>query len=359
MRVLHVSNVHDALPRAIKLLFEIGIERDSRNGKVLFGGPVTTVYGRPLERVIFWRERDANPFFHLYESLWMLAGRNDVAPLERYVKRSTDYSDDGKILHGAYGFRWRKWFGDPHDGAIDQLPIIAETLRANPDDRRCVLAMWDADVDLGRQGRDLPCNTIATFQRGINGELNLTVFCRSNDIVWGAYGANAVQFGTLLEYMALWIGCPVGTYEQISVNWHGYLSTLDQVKGIRPDRMGFVPNPYTTHDVLMVPMSLDGGIHALDNLIETILYDVDSGFAEHSKEHEPDPFQTPWTSMVYTVLRAHHVYKMAKDSPKRFTDALEVLGAYPNQKADWIVAATQWVQRRLNKAIMAGELTHP
>jgi len=86
MRILDVTNVHDALPRALKLLDVEGVQRGSRNGPVLIGPSVTTIYNRPTDRVIFWPQRDANPFFHLYESLWMLAGRRDVAGPARYAK---------------------------------------------------------------------------------------------------------------------------------------------------------------------------------------------------------------------------------------------------------------------------------
>ncbi len=80
MNVISVRNVHEALPEALRFLRQTGVPRDSRNGAVLQAPcPVTTVYRRPDERVLFWPERDANPFFHFMESLWMLAGRNDVA----------------------------------------------------------------------------------------------------------------------------------------------------------------------------------------------------------------------------------------------------------------------------------------
>ena len=69
MKVLQVRNVHEALPRALQLLDREGIRRESRNGPVIQGPPVATVYMHPWERVLFWPERDANPFFHLYESL--------------------------------------------------------------------------------------------------------------------------------------------------------------------------------------------------------------------------------------------------------------------------------------------------
>lgn len=353
MKILQVRNVQEALPRALRLLDNEGVERSSRNGPVLLGPSVTTVYERPCERVIFWPERDANPFFHLYEALWMLAGRNDVAGPARYAKNMVNYSDDGETFHGAYGHRWRRWLADwskpPSketglNARLDQLELIAIELRENPDSRRCVLQMWDGQYDLGRSGKDLPCNLTVTFQRGIEGELNLTVFCRSNDIIWGAYGANAVHFSVLLEYMALWIGCAVGTYTQVSVNWHAYLDAFEKVKSVRPDRVNFVDNPYIDRRVHVTPLS--GSIERVDELIYTLLEAADEGHLLSA----PDPPEEPWAAVVHYMLQAHErsrqrAYANSAMGKERYTEPLAIL-AQADQQNDWIVAGTDWIQRR-------------
>jgi len=310
---------------------------------------------------MFWPERDANPFFHLYEALWMLAGRNDVAPLERYVKKSIDYSDDGKTLHGAYGYRWRREFSHycRRTGVKDdQLEVIASRLKENPEDRRCVLQMWDTRIDLDRQGKDVPCNTIATFQRGIEGELNLVVFNRSNDIIWGCYGANVVQFSFLLEYMAAWIGCPIGTYTQVSVNWHAYDNEVwKQVSAVRPDRMNHVSNPYQmgASSVRHIPMA--DGVADTDHYIKVILNMADTGVWKE------DMFIHPWPKMVYHVLKAHHVFKTETGSAK-YLSALHELTLSEHTDADWVSAAGAWILRRYSiwnnkQNLLSGNLEHP
>ena len=111
MRVIKTRNVHDALPKGLDLLYGEHYKQDSRNGTVYKAkSPVCTVYDNPQERVMFWPERDANPFFHFMEGLWMLAGRNDLEFVKQYNKGMARYSDDGETLHGAYGWRWRNWF---------------------------------------------------------------------------------------------------------------------------------------------------------------------------------------------------------------------------------------------------------
>ena len=219
---------------------------DSRNGPVVrLRGPVGVTYADPTSRVLLDADRDANPFFHLYEAAWMLLGRNDVEGVAKYVKGMKNFSDDGETLHGAYGHRWRHRFG------YDQLPVIAEELRKNPESRRCVLQIWDAtrsgvetvevetiadptpktfpafvgspsDLDMAvGGGADVPCNCAAFFEVD-DGRLNMTVCNRSNDLVWGALGANYVHFTVLQSYMAWLVGVPVGTYAQFSNNLHLY-----------------------------------------------------------------------------------------------------------------------------------------
>lgn len=362
MFTLIVRNVHAALPAALAYLYAEGERRDSRNGPVLQAPcPVSTVYERPWENVVFWPERDANPFFHLYESLWMLAGRNDVAGVERYAKQMRAYSDDGETLHGAYGHRWRNHWGNmKRDGRrfdFDQLGAIAYALQTNQEDRRAVLAMWDPNTDLARQGKDVPCNLTATFQINVLGELDLVVFCRSNDIVWGAYGANAVHFSFLLSYLAHWIGVPIGTYTQVSVNWHGYLKTLDTVKRLAATPFATTWNPYTsypldasTYDkhivipgkdlVRSLPFASPGlPIDAVDRWISNLLLAADTHFALSFNLAGDEPF----FEAAYRVLWAHELYKAGAP-----TEALKTLAA-GDQTVDWIVSATEWIQRRVER----------
>lgn len=218
METIQVNNVNEALYRG-RMLFTQGQFRTvaPRGQKTLEAlGPVATVYRFPFERVVFSPERDANPFFHLFEALWMLCGRNDVAFLAQFNKRMASFSDDGRTLAGAYGHRWREHFGN------DQLVEIIRLLRLDPDTRRAVLAMWDAPFDLfGVAGKDLPCNTQVYFKIR-DGALNMTVCCRSNDMIWGAYGANAVHLSLLQEYVALSLGCRIGVYTQLSDSFHVY-----------------------------------------------------------------------------------------------------------------------------------------
>ena len=229
MKVIQATNVNVAYAKGLQLLHACGVANQSRAGTVLVAPwPVTTVYERPMERVLFDPIRDANPFFHLMESLWMLAGRNDATWLDQFVKDfSKRFSEDG-TQHGAYGFRWRShfWGDDLNASPLDQLQIVIDKLTKDPNDRRVVIQMWDPEFDLCADKKDIPCN-LSVLPRIVDSKLDITVTCRSNDAIWGAYGANAVHFSVLQEYLAAMLDVEVGTYYQISNNFHAYTNVFD------------------------------------------------------------------------------------------------------------------------------------
>jgi thymidylate synthase len=349
MKVINVRNVQAALPAGLEYLDHEGIKRDSRNGPVVVApGPVTTVYQKPRERVIFWEQRDANPFFHLFESLWMLAGRNDVGFLLNFVKRMKGYSDDGKTLHGAYGYRWFHHFALVNDPGmeqeikiqeINQLLSIINMLKRNPDDRRCVLQMWDPSVDLGNGGRDVPCNTQAYFSISVDGKLDMTVCCRSNDIIWGAYGANAVHFSILQEFIASGVGVPVGAYWQMSNNYHAYLDTLETVKGLINVPLGdlVAANYYAHTNRDFEPFPL------MQTPVEQWLQDLHMFLEEGVVIGLRDPF---FRRVATPMFMAHRAFK-ENVGAERYTKALEILERC--EAKDWRVAAEQWITRRMVK----------
>jgi thymidylate synthase len=235
---------------------------DTRNGTALeFDSPVLIHYTHPKERVIFYKERDANPFFHLMEALWMLAGRRDVKFVDKFNGRIKDYSDDGKTFHGAYGYRWRKWFKK------DQLDLAVERLSKWPNDRRTVLSMWDANTDLIKtnEHKDLPCNTAIYFKQR-NNKLDITVTNRSNDLIWGTFGANVVHMSILQEYMAARLGCQVGSYYHFTNNLHAYVDVLAKIKHIKPEY-----DPYLTigeGGLSYKPPSFVGAPHCFDEELQ-------------------------------------------------------------------------------------------
>lgn len=330
MDVINVRNVGEALPLGLRIISEHGVRRDSRNGSVLtMPMPVATVYQKPEERVMFIPERDANPFFHLMESLWMMAGRNDVAWLSQFNSNIANYSDDGVHFHGAYGYRWRNMNAD--GGVLDQLETIANLLKQNPDDRRVVLQMWDSSIDLGMEGKDFPCNLTVTFRVNPYGQLDMTVFNRSNDMVWGAYGANAVHFSFLQEVMAAWIGVPIGRYWQISTNLHLYLNhAFEKVKPLLDQK--YKMTPYEIGEVTPYPV--------VNTDIEVWMEDLNMFMEVGPVMGFRDPF---FKKVVVPMFQAWQAWKN-KDDPQRIENAL--MFARQIMATDWQKACVEWLERR-------------
>lgn len=343
MYVISARNVNDAWAQAKIFLNANHRVRPSRVGEVWeCPEPVTTHYWRPMERVLFDPLRNCNPTFHFMEGLWMLAGRNDVQWIFQFNKRMREYSDDGVTFSGAYGFRWRKWFdmeGGGEEDFTDQLGKIVRMLKKSPDERRAVLQMWDPVQDLERPDlKDLPCNlTIAWKIR--EGKLTMTVMCRSNDILFGCYGANAVHMSMLQEYMAARIGVPVGSYWQISDSFHAYTERWEQYGGnnvyaVPPDPYGG-GTEYRGEKVVPYPMVADP---------ET----WDEELKDWMRATEPGPWYGKWEHSVfsnpffpevaYPLFDAWLAYKR-----KDYEEALESIKNC--QASDWRLACQQWITR--------------
>ena len=331
MLVIDATNVNDAWHQAKIFLNAHGVARPSRVGAVLeYPDPVTTKYLRPTERVLFDVKRDANPFFHFFEGLWMLAGRNDVAWISRFNKRMMSFSDDGVTYHAAYGYRWRHHFGETflHDGDIsrDQLPKIIKLLRDDHTERRAVLQMWDPKADLGRTGKDLPCNTAVYFKVREN-RLFMTVTNRSNDIVWGCYGANCVHMSMLQEYIAAMVGVEVGPYHQVSDSWHAYTEYWEQYGGT--DSTYLPRDLYEEVQVRPFPLVHDSG-----TFDDELRYFV----------AEPD-MVTDYNNLCLSEVAVPMFAAWSHYKAKRYTAAMET--AEEMSASDWRVACTAWLNRRM------------
>lgn len=216
MWTIIADNVNQAFTRTVKLLRNFGDLVESRNGPTLeLDAPLCVTYRQPWKYVLLDTRRKENPFFHLMEALWIIAGRRDVAFVKRYLKSIAQYSDDGEVFHGAYGYRMRHMFN------VDQIQQVISRLCSEPLTRQAVIQIWSAKHDLNVSSKDIPCNDMIMF-RVRHDKLDMTVLNRSNDIIWGMLGANVVQFSMLHQYISEMAGLPMGVYRQISNCPHLY-----------------------------------------------------------------------------------------------------------------------------------------
>lgn len=333
METFSVRGPSEGLFLACQAIRSAGKRKQSRNGPVLeFPTPVLICYRNPVERVLFYPQRDANPFFHLMEGLWMLAGRQDVEFVDYYNSRIHEYSDDGKVFHGAYGYRWRNWF------KVDQLEIAIQRLKRFPNDRRTVVSMWDANSDLRTSNdfKDVPCNTSIYFKLcEETNTLDMTITNRSNDLIWGTFGANAVHMSMLLEYMAARVGAKVGRYYQFTNNLHAYEKVLDKLG--RHEEGTFNPqyDPYLTLDS-------NGLSYEPPPLVEH-----PEVFDKELKEWFEEPFKHSFknTYLFRTCTQVRESWKQYKEN--NLVGALTCAeGIYDRA---WQKACVEWLERRIEK----------
>jgi hypothetical protein len=286
-----------------------------------------TTYQRPQERVLFWKERDANPIFHLMESLWILAGRKDVAFVQQFNSKIDQYSDDGKSFNAAYGYRIRHHFG------FDQLKETIFKLKSDPETRQCVVQIWEP-ADLYRDTKDRACNMQLLFDlRG--GCLNMTVVNRSNDLWWGAYGANAVHFSVLQEFVAHAVGAPLGVYRQQSNNLHLYLDLYDAAK-----HLDFPPNEeeYDAYRYGVKPRPI-----MESSSWERWLIDCEH-FCNAPFDQSRGYYDSFFRDVALPMAMVSKVRKDKTGDGKYWASRIEA--------EDWKLATEQWIERREAAKIM-------
>lgn len=340
-------NVNGVFSDALWRLDTSGVREPSRNGDVLvLPAPTIVTYRRPQERVLFSAERDANPFFHFMESLWMLGGRNDVAWIQHYNSRMGEYSDDKVTQWGAYGWRWRQFFDDGRD----QLCSIIEHLKEQPASRRAVLTMWSPDGDLweryrpedggdnptpygGLKCRDVPCNTHIYFLLR-DDKLEMTVCNRSNDIVWGMCGANAVHMSMLQEYIAMHLGVGLGPYHQFTNNLHVYVEKFpDDKRGrMKTDMDDRYAGEIYYHKKPVVPMSFLTPVESADEWDRDLKVFLENPHG--TKAYYTEFFQD-------TVMPMYWAWEHRKRGVSSgLSDAKEICAS------DWRTACVEWIERR-------------
>jgi len=205
----------------------IGVRRQaSRAGDTLELLHTVLEVEDPRQRWVTSRRPALNPAFAIAEVVWILRGRRDAAFLVPWNRSLRSYAGDDAEYHGAYGARLIHQFG------LDQLDRAWQVLSSNPDSRQVVLQIWDPTADLPNsdgspRSPDIPCNVCA-MPKVRDGRLEWMQVLRSNDLFLGV-PYNLIQFTTIQEVLAGWIGVEVGSYVQLSDSLHVYERDLQAV----------------------------------------------------------------------------------------------------------------------------------
>lgn len=336
---IYGENINSAYSEAVRILPMLGKPQQSRNGPVVTAlDPVILTIKRPNERVLFDADRDCNPFFHLMEFVWMLAGCRDVGFIEYYNKGYRKYAEADGTVHGAYGYRWRRHFG------FDQIKTVIAHIKSDPKSRRAVLSMWSPEEDLTFHAgpklawNDVPCNTHIYFRTRWDDTgreyLDMTVCNRSNDMFWGMLGANVVHMTYLHELVARGCNMNMGFYRVFTNNLHAYV----EMPGFEKiwNRTVLPYDPYQK-EVTSQPLLV--GYETVEDLMTD---------AVHFVYGSGEKLRTYWFKQVALPMRvAWEDRKSLQGDGIRFINQITA--------TDWRLACQEWVQRRMSLSAISTE----
>jgi thymidylate synthase len=293
-----LADVNEALPILMNDLIARGKRVESRAGATLELTHVGITLRNPLNREILLPVRKASIAAQIAETMWVLAGRNDVEFLARYLPRGKDFSDDGSTWRAGYGPRLRDFDG------VDQIAYIIETLKASPESRQAVASIWDPRVDT-TPGKDIACNNWLNFSAR-DRVLDLHVAIRSNDAMWGWSGINAFEWSTLLEVVASILEMKVGSLHFSTTSFHLYEQHWKKAGKIAYE--GDLTDPYLADSPRFEGQSLEsfdilaGKWFNLEEQIRngTVYQDDVNGF--------PDPMMRSWLRVLQWWWSGDEVY---------------------------------------------------
>ena len=162
----------------------------------------------PNSSLIYIPGRNFSLVHAIHESLLIFCDDNHVKVAGYFNKNIAQFSDDGKTLHGSYGHR----IATKMQGVLDKL-------KEDHDTRQALLTIHRVDDSIV-ETKDPPCTI--TLQFTIRDEkLNMHVYMRSNDIVWGT-PYDVFVFTTIQKVFANTLGIPVGKYYHTATSLHMY-----------------------------------------------------------------------------------------------------------------------------------------
>ncbi|MEO3974880.1 thymidylate synthase [Streptomyces sp. CAU 1734] len=182
----------------------------------------------PDQRVPLIPARRLNIAFNFAESLWYLAGRDDLDFIAHYAPGIRKYSADGRRLTGtAYG---RALFGGEGPG---QWRTVVEELRRDPDSKRAVLQIFRGEELAVPANPDVSCTLGLQFLLR-EGALHTVGFMRANDAYRGM-SSDVFSFTFLQEVMARELGARLGEYHHAVGSVHVYDTDAARAREVLAD----------------------------------------------------------------------------------------------------------------------------
>ena len=160
------------------------------------------------------------------ELLWFLRGDTNVKWLQdRGITIWDEWADADGDLGPVYGYQWRSWPA-PDGRHIDQIALVLDRLRQDPDSRRHLVSAWNvADIpDMALA----PCHAFFQFYVA-DGRLSCQLYQRSADVFLGV-PFNIASYALLTHMVAQVVGLEVGDFVHTLGDAHLYTNHLDQAR---------------------------------------------------------------------------------------------------------------------------------
>ena len=161
----------------------------------------------------------------IYELLWFIAGDTNVKYLQDHgVTIWDEWADENGDLGPVYGHQWRSWPA-PNGRVIDQLSMVIDTIKRNPDSRRMLVTAWNpAEVDKMALP---PCHCLFQFYVA-DGKLSCQLYQRSADVFLGV-PFNIASYALLTMMIAQVCGLEPGEFVHTTGDTHIYRNHFEQV----------------------------------------------------------------------------------------------------------------------------------
>ena len=162
----------------------------------------------------------------VHELLWFLKGDTNIAYLKQHgVSIWDEWANEHGELGPVYGRQWRSW--PTADGnTIDQLSIILDTLKHQPDSRRMLVSAWNVgELD---QMALMPCHVLFQFYVA-GGKLSCQLYQRSADVFLGV-PFNIASYALLTHMVAVQCGLEAHEFIWTGGDCHLYLNHLEQAR---------------------------------------------------------------------------------------------------------------------------------
>jgi len=183
----------------------------------------------------------------IYELLWLLSGKTNIQYLQEHgVTIWDEWADKDGNLGPVYGEQWRSWPNWVKERAyaegtewlpermvlrpIDQVAILIEGIRKNPDSRRHIVTAWNPSVveDMALP----PCHAFFQFWTKENEDgtrsLSCQMYQRSADVFLGV-PFNIASYALLTMMVAQVVGMKPGEFIHSFGDVHIYNNHREQV----------------------------------------------------------------------------------------------------------------------------------